>query len=113
MNFAQKIHKEQRTALRNSTDAAATCSPFTSTCPGCTVDGSVGNFSSNGCYIKTSQKFNPGTTLIIRLTRYPVVASPQAIDECPRSIFVAEVKWLQKLKDESSACYGMGLRYLG
>ena len=113
MNLAQKIHKEHRTAVRNSTDAAATCSPFTSTCPGCTVDGSVGNFSSNGCYIETSQKFNLGTTLVIRLTQYPTMVSPQDSVECPRSIFVAEVKWLQKLEDESATCYGIGLKYLG
>jgi hypothetical protein len=48
---------------------AATCSPFTSTCSGLTVDGLVGDFSSNGCYIETSQKFNLGTTLVIRLTQ--------------------------------------------
>jgi hypothetical protein len=112
MNLAQEIQKEQRIAIRNLTDAAATCSPFTSTCPGSTVDGLVCNFSSNGCYIETSQKFQCGTMLIVRLTQYPAMSSLQAIDGCPRSISVAEVKWQQKLRDDAAACYGMGLQYL-
>jgi hypothetical protein len=111
MNLAQEIQKEQRIAIRNLTDAAATCSPFTSTCPGSTVDGLVCNFSSNGCYIETSQKFQCGTMLIVRLTQYPATTSLQAIDGCPRSISVAEVKWQQKLRDDAAACYGpVGLK---
>ncbi len=70
------------------------------------------NFSSGGSYIETSHKYKSGTILIVRTLRY--LAMPPSIpnEEQPRSISLAEVKWLKELADENAIRFGMGLRNL-
>jgi hypothetical protein len=105
------IKIKKRTQLRNPTEAVITCRPFTSI----TIqayDGVIRNFSSDGFYIETSGNFEPGTILFVRTTLRSPGSSLSATGERVRSISLAEIKWVQELADESSARYGLGLRYL-
>ena len=102
----------ERAAPRNATEAAITCRPFASNGDVCASDGVMRNFSSQGSYIETSQKFEPGAILIMRMVRYPPMPAFIADEERPRSICLADVKWRQELVDENVTRYGIGLRYL-
>ena len=99
-------------ASRNPTEAAITCRPFTSSGALRTSDGVMRNFSNGGSYIETSHKYKSGTILIVRTLRYPTMPSFVVDEERPRSICLAEVKWLKELADENAIRYGIGLRYL-
>ena len=48
----------------------------------------------------------------MRTLRYPTMPSFVVDEERPRSICLAEVKWLKELADENAIRYGIGLRYL-
>jgi hypothetical protein len=105
------IKSKKRTQPRNPTEAVITCRPYTSM----TIqahDGVIRNFSSDGIYIETSGNFKPGTILLVRTTLRSPASSLSATGDRARSISLAEIKWVQELADESTALYGMGLRYL-
>jgi len=111
MEKTSQPSKGQRRASRRPTEAFVTCRPFTSSGSQHASDGVMRNFSSNGLYIETSRPFRSGTILFMRTVRYPP-ANPMAVDERPRSICLAEVKWLQELAQADAVRYGMGVRYL-
>jgi hypothetical protein len=104
--------KRPRIARRSPTSATVTCQPYVSAGPIHLNNGELRNFSSEGCYIETSCEFNSGTILFIRTTRYPSIVSSTATHERPRSMCLAEVKWLRDLSDEETVRFGIGLRYL-
>ena len=104
-------HIIDRAALRNLTEVAITCRPFTSSDTTRTSDGVMHNFSSEGSYIETTENYSAGTILIVRMVGYPLIPSPMIDDGQPRSISLAEVKWHQQLVDENAVRYGMGLKY--
>ena len=103
--------KGQRAASRQPTEALITCQPFTSNTSRHASDGIMRNFSGNGFYIETSRPYSPETILLIRTVRYPQ-ASPMSTDERPRSICLAEVKWMHTLAQANAIRFGMGARYL-
>jgi hypothetical protein len=70
------------------------------------------NFSTDGSYIETSHKFKSGTILIVRIVRYPLFSFSVGDEEQPRSICLAEVKWLQEMAEENKIRFGLGLKYL-
>ena len=102
----------KRFVPRNPTEAVITCRPYTSSREVFASNGVMRNFSSGGSYIETSDKYESGTILIVRMVSYPKIPSSTADEEWPRSIFLAEVKWRQELADENAIRFGMGLRYL-
>jgi hypothetical protein len=103
--------KGQRAASRQTTEALITCQPFTSNVSRHASDGVMRNFSGNGFYIETSRPYSPETILLMRTVSYPQV-SPLSTDERPRSICLAEVKWMHTLVRENAIRFGMGARYL-
>lgn len=102
----------QRSVPRNLAEVEIVCSPYSSTGGMRTSGGVMRNFSTDGSYIETSQKFNSGTILIVRMVRYPSLPSSLTAEEGLRSICLAEVKWRQELEVATAIRYGMGLRYL-
>ena len=70
------------------------------------------NFSNEGSYIETTDKYQTGTILIVRTVSYPSMLSSTTVEEQPRSFCLAEVKWCQELSDIYSNRYGIGLKYL-
>ena len=100
-----------RTASRQPTEAVVTCRPFTSSGSQHASDGVLRNFSNNGFYIETSCPYASGTILLMRTVRYPTTL-PTDADERPRSICLAEVKWMQTLAQADAVRYGIGGRYL-
>jgi hypothetical protein len=88
------------------------CQPYTSSANIRASEGVMRNFSTEGSYIETSQKFKSGTILIVRVLRYPLLSLFVADEEQPKSICLAEVKWLQELAEENPICFGLGLKYL-
>jgi len=112
MQDTMKRKNVARVVPRNPTDAAITCRPYTRCRAIFASDGVMRNFSSYGSYIETSHKYESGTILIVRMTRYPSLASSLAAEEGLRSICLAEVKWQQELADKNAIRYGIGLRYL-
>ena len=105
------LKESKRIEPRNPTEAGIACRPFTSGFIK-NSDGVMRNFSSVGSYIETSGKFEPGTILLVRMTQFPSSPSSNAAVDKPRSISLAEIKWVQELTEGSSVCYGMGVRYL-
>jgi hypothetical protein len=101
----------KRRTSRKPTEAFITCRPFSSDGRQHASDGIMRNISSNGFYIESSKAYTSGTILLMRTVRYPAVNSMDA-DERPRSICLAEVKWMQTLTQEDAVCFGMGVRYL-
>ena len=101
----------QRSASRNPTEALVNCRPFTSTRSQSASGGVMRNFSSNGFYIEASRPYRPGTILLVRTVHYPPKNTMTA-DERPRSICLAEVKWMRDLSEADAVHYGMGGRYL-
>ena len=89
-----------RDAQRNSTETAITCHPYTSSGAAQSSDGVMRNFSSSGSYIETSLEYKSGTILIVRTLRYPPRPLSLVVEDQPRSICLAEVKWRQELVDE-------------
>lgn len=112
MKHIPEKKKKGRALPRNSTDAAITCRPFTSSGAIPMSDGVMRNFSRGGSYVETSRKFKSGTILIVRMLFYPPPAPSVDEDVRPRTICLAEVKWRQKLTDENAIRYGMGLKYI-
>jgi hypothetical protein len=110
----EKIEKKEieRVAPRIATEAAITCRPFASYGAAQSADAVMRNFSDEGSYIETSCEFKLGTILHMRVVRYPPMVSSTAGKTQPRSICLAEVKWLQDLADDNATRYGIGLRYL-
>ena len=102
----------KRAASRKATDAIVRCQPHTSNGTARATDAVMRNFSSDGAYIETTTAFRSGTTLFLRMLRYPPAVPNTGNAEGPRSICLAEVKWQQSLADEESMRYGIGVRYL-
>lgn len=108
------LDKEDRTRAvpRNPTEAAIECQPYTSSANIRASEGVMRNFSTDGSYIETSHKFKSGTILIVRIVRYPLLPFSAADEEQPKSICLAEVKWLQEMAEEKAIRFGLGLKYL-
>ena len=102
----------KRSTLRTPTEAAVTCRRYTSNGAERSTEGVMRNFSSDGAYIETARPFKSGTTLLMRMLRYPPTLPDASGDDRPRSICLAEVKWQQTLVDDDTVRYGMGVRYL-
>jgi hypothetical protein len=111
MKKEPSIKTKKRAQPRNLSEAGITCRPFTSVAIQAS-DGVIRNFSSDGFYIETSGNFKPGTILLVRTTLRSPASSLSVTGERARSISLAEIKWVQELADESTARYGMGLKYL-
>jgi hypothetical protein len=105
-------NEAKRTASRKTTEAFVTCRPFTSSGSQHSADGVLRNFSSNGFYLEASRPYASGTILLMRTVHYPPTP-PLTADEKPRSICLAEVKWMQTLTSADTVRYGIGGRYLG
>lgn len=110
MNTQQQTSK--RSLARVPTRAGVTCRLFTSIGGMAGSDGELLNVCNNGSYMVTSSAFNPGDVLLVRMVRYPNHWSVQSGEIGLRSIFLAEVKWREKIEDEASYRYGLGLKYL-
>lgn len=112
--MASRLEKEDRSraAPRNPTEAAVECRLYTSRADIRASQGVMHNFSTDGSYIETSHKFNSGTILIVRIVRYPRLPFSLAEEELPRSICLAEVKWLQEMAEGKTIRFGLGLKYL-
>jgi len=108
------IEKENRTRIapRNPTEAAVECQPYTSSAGIRSSEGVMRNFSAEGSYIETSHQYKSGTILIVRIIRYPRLPFSMADEKQPRSICLAEVKWLQEVAEEKTNRFGLGLKYL-
>lgn len=112
MEATAEKENRNRAAQRNPTEAEITCRPYTSSGAVLASDGVMRNFSSGGSYIETSYKYKSGTILIVRMVRYPLIPSWVADEDRPRSICLAEVKWLQEITEEHAIRFGLGVRYL-
>lgn len=103
----------KRFANRIPTEAAVTCMPFASSGESRVIaDGVLCNFSSKGLYIETADPYQSGAILIVRIVRYPKAPQSATIKEKPRSICLAEVRWLQELPDSNPRRFGIGLKYV-
>ncbi len=108
------IEKENsaRIAPRSPTEAAVECRPYTSRTGIRASQGVMRNFSTEGSYIETSHQYKSGTILIVRIIRYPRLPVSVADEKQPRSICLAEVKWLQEMAEEEDIRFGLGIKYL-
>ncbi len=104
--------QRRRAASRIPTEAIVTCRHHTSGDGGRSVEGIMRNFSMEGSYIETLLPFRPGAIIFMRVLRYSPASPDTTIQDQPRSICLAEVKWQQALVEEETFRYGMGLRYL-
>jgi hypothetical protein len=112
MKTALDKEDSDRAVPRNPTEAVIACQPYTSITCIRASEGVMRNFSTEGFYIETSQKFKSGTILIVRVLRYPPLPLFVADEEQPKSICLAEVKWLQELAEKIPIRFGLGLKYL-
>jgi hypothetical protein len=99
-------------ASRNGTEAGIACRPYASSGAVYETDGIMRNFSRQGSYIETTQKFEAGSILIVRMVDCLPPSLHPADQDQPRSICLAEVKWQREMGDELALRYGIGLRYL-
>ena len=108
-----KNNVAKRFANRIPTEAAVTCMPFASSGENRVIaDGVLCNFSSKGLYIETTDQYQSGAILIVRIVRYPKTSPSPANRERPRSICLAEVRWFQELPGSKPRRYGIGLKYI-
>lgn len=101
-----------RCGVRIPTRAEVRCRPYSSTRAPFDSRGVMLNVSKNGSYVVTRRKFKPGSFLLVRTTRYPEDRFSEAAKGGFRSIFLAEVKWRNKIKGDTACRYGVGLKYL-
>ncbi|GAB6906502.1 hypothetical protein JCM12296A_23370 [Desulfosarcina cetonica] len=87
------------------------CQPYASRGEGDAAGGMMRNFSSQGFYIETDKKYASGTILLVRTLCGFDRSRPSACRQ-PRTICLAEVKWLRKIENGGVPLYGMGVRYL-
>jgi hypothetical protein len=103
----------KRFANRISTEAAVTFMPFASSGENRVIaDGVLCNFSSKGLYIETTDQYQSGAILIVRIVRYPKMPPSGTSKANPRSICLAEVRWLQELPGSKPRRFGIGLKYI-
>lgn len=107
-----KQEKRSRSVRRNLTEVTITCRPYGSSSATFAADGVMRNFSSQGSYIEIPRQFPSGTILLVRMLRIPATVQFESDEAVPRLIGLAEVKWFQKLANESTDRYGIGLSYL-
>ena len=112
MQVTREEKEKSRVTARNHTEAAIACRQFTSGGTSYAANGVMRNYSEEGCYIETSHEFNLGTILHLRIVHYPPCPPSLAVEELPRSICLAKIKWQQVLVGENTIQYGFGLRYL-
>ena len=108
----EKHNSDLRADDRIDTEVAIVCQPYTSNGKMRLAQGVMRNFSSQGSYIESNQKFKAGTILIVRMVGCLPAPSSIGSNEKPRSICLGEIKWEQDLQDVEKCLYGMGLRYL-
>jgi hypothetical protein len=101
----------RRSAKRMAVEAAVLCRPYASSAGCHAVDGTMRNFSSQGIYVETHRKFEPGSILVVRMIRLGNSPGTMVVGY-PRTICLGEVKWLKKETGCQSIRYGMGIRYL-
>lgn len=102
-----------RNSKRNCTDVAIRSRPFTSIGLIREAEGVLLNCSSYGAYIETIVRYDIGTILIVRMVSYQF--TPATLPDnvyWPRSIFLAEVRWQNKIVDNPTLRFGTGLRYI-
>ncbi len=75
-------------------------------------EGTLLNFSSSGVFIRSLNRFEIGTILLIRIGDFPSDFEETSDNRGLRSIGLAEVKWVQPLTNNGWSGFGMGLRYL-
>ena len=112
MDNTMQRDKFQRAGNRTPTEAAISCRPFFCSGPAGASDGIMRNFSGGGSYIVSSHRYAPGNILIVRMVRYPTLPASISDEDRPRSLCLAEVKWMQELPEENTMRYGLGLRCL-
>jgi hypothetical protein len=67
------------------------------------VYGTMFNFSGKGMYLEADFVCQPGTEILIQITKPPIKSMPRVIS--------GEVRWFRHLfEDESSYEYGLGVR---
>jgi hypothetical protein len=103
---------KRRSTRRNPIKATFVCRPFTSSKPDQALDAIMRNYSSNGSYVETSKAFNLGTILHLRLVNFLEKSTCMPTENQPRSICLAEAKWLQELADTETHRYDLGLKNL-
>ncbi|WP_414736126.1 PilZ domain-containing protein [Desulfosarcina ovata] len=101
----------QRACARDPVEASISCQPYASTGGMGVTNGVMRNFSSQGFYIETNKQFDSGTILFVRTTCCFNRICPTACRQ-PRTICLAEVRWLRHIDDGNTPLYGMGARYL-
>ena len=70
---------------------------------GCHIYGRMYNFSEDGMYLETDFVCQPGTKVLIQITRPPAKSLPDVLS--------GEVRWYRQLfEDESNYEYGVGVR---
>ena len=67
------------------------------------VYGTMYNFSGRGMYLEADFVCQPGTEILIQITRPPTKSMPKVIS--------GEVRWFRHLpEDDSDYAYGLGVR---
>jgi len=67
------------------------------------VYGTMFNFSGRGMYLEADFVSQPGTEILIQITKPPIKSMPRVIS--------GEVRWFRHLpEDESNYAYGLGVR---
>jgi hypothetical protein len=67
------------------------------------VYGTMFNFSGKGMYLEADFVCQPGTEILIQITKPPIKSMPRVIS--------GEVRWFRHLlDDESNYAYGLGVR---
>ena len=75
-------------------------------------EGTLLNFSSSGVFIRSLNRFEIGTILLIRIGDFPADFNKNINSRGLRSIGLAEVKWVRPVTNNGWSGFGMGLRYL-
>lgn len=111
----QKTAEQEKRKLSvrdDQMEVAITCRPYGSSGALPTSGGVMRGFTEDGLYIETTNRYNEGTILVVRVDRYPSFTSSLTKSVPPRSICLAEVQWQKELIDDKGIRFGLGLRYL-
>jgi hypothetical protein len=102
----------QRSMARSATNTPVACRLMSTQNDDPNMQGTMVNYSPGGTYIESWFGYKQGTVVMLRIEEYPAGNDVIQDETPPRSISLAEVKWVRQIEDRPAVRFGIGLRYI-
>lgn len=99
---------EKRNARRFETDTPISCGVFNSDQ---SYDARLVNYSQDGICFKCNAAFRERCSLLLRINGAISIRSTSGDPDGPRTISLAEVRWLEEVTDGKECYFTIGAKY--